>query len=147
MPRHPVEHVEVAGLRRDRDDLDGSSVMTHGRQLRGRVVVHVPDVVVHHLEVPEPTTGARVEGKDAVGEEVVAVPVAAVEVVLPTAGRYVDDAAGLVDRKLAPVIGATDSGARGVGPRLGAELAGAWDRPERPDERARSHVEGADVAR
>src|SRR5215212_682733 len=111
MPRHPVEHVEVAGLRRDCDDLDGSSVMTHGRQLRGRVVVHVPDVVVHHLEVPEPATGARVEGKDAVGKEVVPVPVAAIEVVFTAAGRYVDDAAGRVDGELPPVIGAADSGA------------------------------------
>jgi hypothetical protein len=55
--------------------------------------------------------------------------------------------AGRVDGELPPVVGAADSGARIVRPRVGAELAGSGDGPEGPDERARSHVEGADVAR
>ena len=84
------------------------AVAADGRQLRRRVVVEIPDVVVHGLEVPEPLAGPRVERDQAVAEQIGALAVAAVEVVLRAAGRDVDDAALRVDRLLAPVVGAAD---------------------------------------
>ena len=81
-----------------------AAVVADGQELgRGRVVV-VPDVVVDHLEMPEPLAGAGVEGEQAVAEEVGALPVGAVEVVFRTGGREVDDAALFVDRELAQTL-------------------------------------------
>ena len=76
--------------------------MPHGKQLgRGGVVV-VPDVVMDHLEVPQALAGARIEREQAIAEQIRAGAIRAVEVVLRAGGRGVDDAALLVDRKLAP---------------------------------------------
>ena len=102
--------------------------------------------MVHGLEVPAPRAGARVERDQAVREQVVAAAVAAEEVELAAAGRHVDDAARGVHRHLGPGVGAADVGARVLRPGLGAELAFARDRPERPDVGAGADVEGADVA-
>ena len=73
-------------------------------------------------------------------------PVPAIEVVLRAAGRDVDDAALLVDRLLAPVVGAADGLPRVRRPGVVAELAGPRHGVKRPDQRAGAHVERADVA-
>ena len=65
-----IEHVEIAGLAGHGDDIDGPAVPPDGRQLRGRVVVEIPDVVVDRLEMPEPLAGPDVERDEAVAEEV-----------------------------------------------------------------------------
>ena len=88
----------------------------------------------------------RVERDEAVAEQVGALPVAAVEVVLRAAGRDVDDAALLVDRLLAPVVGAADGLPRVRRPGVVAELAGPRHGVKGPDQRAGAHVERADVA-
>ena len=62
----------------------------------------------------------RVERHDAVGEEIRAVTIAAVEVVARRAGRDVDDAARLVDGELAPVVDAAAGLERGIRPGVGA---------------------------
>ena len=79
-------------------------------------------------------------------EQVGAVPVAAVEVVLRAGGRHVDDAALLVDRLLAPVVCAADGLPRIRRPGVVAELARPRHRMKRPDQRPGPHVERADVA-
>ena len=142
-----IEHVQIPGLAGLCDDVDAAAVVTHRRQLRRGVVVHVPDVVMHGLEVPEALAGARVERDQAVRVEVVAVPVAAVEIVLGAARGHVHDAARDVHRGLGPVV-RTAHGRPCVGrPGVGTFVAGARHGAERPHHRAGAHVEGPDVAR
>src|SRR5215212_6421114 len=96
--------------------------------------------------MPEPRTGAGVQGDDRIAEQICPFAIAAVEVVLRAARRYIDDAALLVDRLLTPVVGAAD-GLPGVGrPGVVAELPGPRHGVKGPDQRSGSHVEGADVA-
>src|SRR6266496_900502 len=71
-----VEHVQKSGLSCLRHDIDRLPVASDGGELgRGRVVV-VPEVVVHHLEVPQslPRTGIQREQRGA--EQIRAMPVA-----------------------------------------------------------------------
>ena len=123
-----------------------SAVVADGRQLRrGRVVV-VPQVVMHHLEMPQPLAGARVEREQRSAEQVRAEPIGAVVVVGRRPGREVGDAARRVDRDLAPGVGAADVLPRVLRPRVVAELARVRDGVELPDELAGDDVEGAQVA-
>ena len=96
--------------------------------------------------MPQPLAGLRVEREQAVGEEVLADPIRAVEVVVRRAGRHVDDAALFVDRKRAPVVGAADVLVRLLRPGVVAELAGQRNRVELPDLVPGDDVVGADVA-
>ena len=130
-----------------RDDVHVLAVVTHGHELRRRDVVEVPQVVVNRLEVPEALAGPDVEREDAVGEQVLAVPVGAPEVRGRRSGRDVDDAASLVDGHLTPVVRAADVLVAVLGVGLVSELARPWNRVELPQELARENVVGADVAR
>ena len=47
-----IEHVQVAGLAGLCDDVDAAAVVAHRRELWRGIVVDVPDVVMHRLEVP-----------------------------------------------------------------------------------------------
>ena len=75
--------------------------------------VHVPDAVVHQLEVPLALAGLQVERDQALAEQTVARPMAAVVV----AGRQLDRQITMpelfVDRHLRP-----DAGIAGVRPRI-----------------------------
>ena len=71
---------------------------------RARQIV-VPELVVRELEVPAPLAGPDVQGDEAVGEQVVARPMAAVEVVGRRLRRHVDQAERLVGRHLPPGAG------------------------------------------
>ena len=95
-----LQHEQESMLARLRHDVDIAAVVPDRQQLRrGRQVV-VPQVVMHGLEVPDPLAGLRVERDHAVGIEVRAMTVAAVEVVARRPGRDEDDAACLVDGEL-----------------------------------------------
>jgi hypothetical protein len=63
------------------DGLDRAAGDAEIDQHRRRRQVVVPDAVVDHLEMPRPLSGARVEGDQALGKEVVAGSVPAIEVV------------------------------------------------------------------
>jgi len=129
-----------------RDDVDRLTVVPDGEQLRRGRVVPVPDVVMHHLEVPDPFSGSGIQREQAVAEQVGARAIAAVEVVLRTRGRHVDDAAGAIDRHLRPVVRAADALPRIFRPRVVAELPFVRDRVEGPDEASGADVEGTDIA-
>src|ERR1039458_4825604 len=72
--------------------------------------------------------------------------VGAIEVVFGARRGRVDDAAFLVDGKLAPNIGAADGLPCVFRPGVVTELAGMWNRVEGPDQSSAAHVEGADIA-
>ena len=84
------------------------------------------------LEVPQALAGSRVEGQEAVGEQVGADAVGAVVVVGGRPGREIGDAALRVDRDLAPGIRAADVLLGVLRPRLVAGLAGMRDGVELP---------------
>ena len=145
--RDAIEHVEEAGLAGVSDRVHAPAVVPHGHELRRGDVVEVPQVVMHRLEVPEPLAGARVEREEAVGEEILADAIRAVEVVVRRSGRDVDDAAFFVDRHRAPVVHAADVLVGLLRPRVVAELAGQRHRVELPLLLTRDDVVRADVAR
>ena len=78
---HAIEDLEESLLAGLRDDVDLLAVVADGEELgRGREVV-VPEVVVHHLEMPEPLAGAGIEREQAIAEEIGAFAVGAVKIV------------------------------------------------------------------
>ena len=114
---------------------------------RRRREVAIPDVVLHALEVPHAFTGCRAEAEDGVREQVVAVPVAAVEIVGGGSRRGEDETALLVEGDAGPGVGAAGVFPGVLRPRLVAELAGVRDGVERPLLPAGVDVERADVTR
>ena len=140
-----VEHVEerrLAGLhhRPDAPAVDGD--VAEGRRAHGVVLPHV---VVHHLEVPHPLAGGRVEGDEAVREEVVARPVPAVDHARRRRQRHVDVPERLVGGEAAPGPEVARIRGGAVAPRVRPELAGSWHHMERPQQLAGVDVEAADV--
>ena len=142
----PVEHVEESGLARMGHDIDFLAVVPDADELRRGDVVEIPEIVMHGLEVPQALAGLHVERQQAVGKEVLAGAIAAIEVGGGRPGRDVHDPALLVDRHLPPVVGAADV-LVAVG-RIGvvAELARPRDDVELPQQLASQHVVRADVA-
>jgi len=86
LPGRAVEDVEKTRLAGLRDDVDRLAVAPDRRQLRRRAVVEVPEIVVHHLEVPQPPAGSRIERQERRAEQVGADPIGAVVVVGRRAG-------------------------------------------------------------
>ena len=104
---HAVENEHVAGLAhlRQRGNL---FPVAHDidQARRGRQII-IPDVVMHHLEMPLVLAGLGVDSDQRVAEQIVAVTVAAIVGRRRRAERHVDDAALLVDSRLhAPHVGA-----------------------------------------
>jgi hypothetical protein len=92
-----IERVQKTGLPRVGDGRHSPALVSHRHELRGRSVVEVPQIVMDRLEVPQPLPRARVECQQAVGEEILAVAIRAIEIVRSRPGRDVDDAARVVD--------------------------------------------------
>ena len=143
LARHPVqdEHEgRLADLRQGRNPL--AAALDLEQAGRRRQVV-VPQLVVDVLEVPRQLAGPRVDGDGRVGEQVVAGPVAAVEVRSGAADRQVDQAALLVDGErerphvvpdaVAPALAAprvaAEVGLGGEGRKLPQQRAGGVERP------------------
>ena len=61
--------------------------MPDRHQLRSRGGIGVPEIVMNGLEMPETFSGARIEREQAIRVEIVAVPVAAIQLVLGGCGR------------------------------------------------------------
>ncbi len=102
--------------------------------------------MVHELEVPQPLAGLEVDGDEALREQVVAGPVAAVVVAGGDLDREVGDAQLLVDGQVGPHPGVPGVDGRVVQPRVASELAGPGDGVEDPPALAGAGVVAADVA-
>jgi hypothetical protein len=88
--------------------------------------------VFDRLEMPDAFAGAGVERDHRVGEEIVAVPVAAVKIEGGRAGRYEDQSALDIDRRAAPRIRATAVVPGILRPGLVAEFSGPGHGVEAP---------------
>ena len=127
------------------DGLDRMSVPLYGDQAGGGGEVPVPDVVPDPLKVPDPASCSRIEREDAVGKQVVAVPVDTVEVERSRSGRREDHSEPCVDRHAGPGVGAANEFVSIGRPRIVGEFARLRDRMEGPSQLARVHVERANV--
>src|SRR5262249_2378302 len=140
------EDVHEPGLRHLRDGLHRLAVAPDRHEIwRGREV-EVPQIVVQALEVPDALAGARVEREHAVGEQVVAGTVRAVKVERRRTGRRESPGVLLIDRDAGPRVRAAGDLPRVLRPGVVAELAGPWNRVERPADLSRVDVVRADVA-
>ena len=141
----PIEDVEEPLLRRLRDDLARLAVLADRQQLGRLRNVPVPEVVVNELLMPDPLAGAGVDRDERVGEQVVALAIAAVEVVARAAEADERDAVLLVDGELAPVVPAAADLLVAFRPRVVAELPFVRNDMEDPGELPGPHVVGMDV--
>ena len=139
-----IEQVEHRLLAHRRDRLHRPAVDGEVDEHRRRGDVHVPDRMVHELEMPLPLAGLVVDRDDALGEQVVAGTEAAVEVRARRLDRQVREPELLVDRHLIPDADVAVDRPRIVQPGVVAELAGPRNRVERPQPLAGAHVEAAD---
>src|SRR5688572_21053742 len=145
LPGLPIEDVEEPLLRRLRDDLSRLAVLTDRQQLGRLRNVPVPEIVVNELLMPDSLAGARIDRDERVGEQVVALAIAAVEVVARAAESDERDAVLLVNSELAPVVPAAAQLPMALWPRLVAELAFVRNDMEDPRELSGPHVVGMDV--
>src|SRR6185295_11388612 len=97
---------------------------------RGQVVV--PDRMMHDLEVPFSLAGFQIDAHETLAEQVVAGTMAAVEIGGRRLDRQVDETGFLVHGDARPDAGVAVGRPRLVLPGVVAELAGAWNRVERP---------------
>ena len=111
-----------------------------GEHRRGGEVV-VPQSVVHRLEMPYPPAGPGFEADEALGEQVVARPRAAVVVVRRRRGGQVDIIEFRVVRHTGPDVGVSGVLGRAAQPRLVARFELPWDGEEGPQPAPRADVE------
>ena len=147
LARDAIEDVHEAVLTSLRDDVFLLAVTSDGHELRRRHQIVVPQIVMGGLVVPEILAGARIEGEEAVREEVRAVAIRSVEVIGGRAQREVGYAALFIDGDFAPGVGAADVFPGVWRPGVIAHLAGMRNGVELPDELAGDDVEGAEISR
>src|SRR6516164_3594904 len=135
-----LEQEQEALLRRLRDHVGIAAALPDRQQLRRLGQVVVPQIVMHQLVMPDAFAGACVERHERVAKQVVARPIAAIEIKARAAEADERNAASLVDGGLAPVV---DAAGLLVGlwrPRVVPELAGTWDAVEDPLNPPGAHV-------
>ena len=117
-------------------------------EVRGVGVVVVPDVVMDHLEVPDPLARLHVEGDEARPVEVRPVTVAAVVVVGRGVGRDEDEAPLASRRRAAPRPRCSPCTSRSRPPRCRVRTRPGWGRTwKRQSMLPGLRVVAADVAR
>ena len=129
-----------------RQRLDAAAVQRHVEQDRRARQVVVPEAVMDRLVVPLPLAGLDVERDEALVEQRVARPVAAVVVARRHFDRHVDQAELEVRAHLRPRAGVAVLQRRFILPGVVAKLAGLRDGVEDPQPLAGLHVEAAHVA-
>jgi hypothetical protein len=143
----PVEHEELARLRRLEHGGDVLSVTAQRREHGRRRVVIVQQVVVHGLEVPRDLARRGAQRDDGVRVVVAARPVDAVVVGRRARGRRVDEAARRIADHDRPHVGAARDAAGVVRPAPECGIvARLRDRIPAPAQCPRARVEGAHLA-
>src|SRR6266478_2495582 len=128
-----------------RNCVDLFSVVTDRDQLRSRGSVIVPQIVMHHLEMPETFPGARVKSQEAIGGKVRAGSIGAVIVISRRPGGEVGDAPLLVNGDLAPRVGSARVFPRILRPGFETEFIGMRNGVESPDHSSADYIIGPDI--
>ena len=146
LPGDAIQDEEEALLGRLRQRLDRPAVNGDVHQDGRARDVPVPDAVMDRLVVPLALTGREIQREDALAEEPVARPVAAVVIAGRHLDAHVDGVELLIDAHLRPHAGVAGVGPRILEPRIVAELAGARHGMKDPAALAGAHVVGAHIA-
>ena len=126
--------------------IDRFAVVPHRQQNGRRWEVTVPKVVVDSLKMPQQITRSCVDGKEAIGVQIVSRAVRSVEVAYSRACRHIEDAALLVEYTARPVVRAPGVAPGVLRPAFVAGLAGTGNCVKSPSQFAGMHVVGAHVA-
>ena len=143
---HAVEQEDVAGLRHLRDGVNRLAVVGDRDQVRIDRQVVVPQVMMERLEVPDALFRPGVERDGAVGEEIVALPVASVEVEGGRAQSREDQSAFRVDAEPTPGVRRASDFTGIVVPRLVSEFSPTGHGPKSPNLRAGADVKRPDIS-
>ena len=100
-----VEHIQERLLGGLRQRLDGAAVDGDVHEHRRARDIHIPDAVMHQLVMPLANAGLQINGDDALAEQAVAGPVAAVVVAGGQFDGQIHHAELLVDADLPPHAG------------------------------------------
>ena len=87
---HTVEDPDESLLAHLRNNVDRFALLLDRQELRCGGIAVVPNVVVDHLEVPQPFARTGVESEERIGEQIGALAVNTVEVVLRAGCRSID---------------------------------------------------------
>ena len=141
-----IQHEQERTLRRLRERLHRSTVHAHVEQHRRARQIPVPHIVMHGLVMPLALPGLDVQRDDAVGEQRVAGPMAAVVIAGGHFGRHVDESELRIGAHLRPRAGVAVVFRRTLQPGVVAELALLRDGVEDPQPLAGANVVAAHVA-
>src|SRR5262249_30974128 len=143
---HAVEHVDETLLGDLGHGAHAATLDCEVDQIRSCRNVVIPEPVAYQLEVPHAPAGRRLEADEAVREQFVARPTAAIVVVRGRAEGQIDVAELLVGAHDRPHVHPADGAPRLAGPGLVAELARPRNRVEDPALRARADLHDPAVA-
>ncbi len=117
----------MPGLRDLRNGVDLLAVARHGDEARCGREIQIPDIVFDPLKMPDALTGSRIQRQHAVGEQIVADAVRAIEIERRGAGGCEDHPELGIDAEPRPGVGAAGDLVRVLGPGFVAEFAGPGD--------------------
>src|SRR6185295_8732641 len=132
--RHAIEHKQESLLRRLSDDVDVAAIVPHGQKLWSRRQVVVPHIVMDGLEMPQALARLRIQRNQAVAEQIVAGPIAAIEIRPRSSEWNIGNASLFVDRHFAPVVNATGGFIKIRRPCVVSNFSWMWNRMEDPDQ-------------
>src|SRR5882724_8432781 len=142
-----VEHIHDTVLGGLHEDVHHLPVMLNGGEVGRTGNIAIPEIMVNGLEIPFHFPRRCIEGQDAVGEEVHACPVAAIEIRGRRAGAEVDHAPFLIYGEAAPAIGGAEFFIGIFWPGVISEFSRLGYRVEDPFQFARDYIEGAYMSR
>src|SRR5713226_8102083 len=143
---HTIKNVEKSLLARLGHGLDGFPVDSDIRKNRRGGNVHVPQCMVHQLEVPFALAGFQIDADQGLPEQIVSRAVPTVKIAGRRLHRQVNQSELFVHRDLRPNPGVTGIFRGTLLPRVVAELALLRYGMENPEALAGSNVESANVS-
>src|ERR1700730_14313119 len=102
---------------------------------------------MHSLKMPYPLAGLCIQGNQAIGEQIIANSITAVEVRHRGTGRDINDSTPGIERHTGPVVGGAAGLPRVPGPGLIAKLPRTRNGMKRPAQLSGAHIERPDIAR
>src|SRR5260370_27686055 len=138
-----VDETLFCGLR---NGVDLFAATLYGEENRLSRKVAGPKIVVDALKMPDSFAGLRIQGEQAICEEIVADAIGAVEIKSGGARGSVEDSALGIERHPGPIVGGAAGFPGVLGPSVIAELAGVGNGVKRPAQLAGTNIVGANVA-
>src|SRR5581483_8749612 len=145
LARLTIEQEDMTGLGNLSHRINKPAVAAHVDKAGRRWEIPVPHIVAHTLEVPDALAGLGLEGKHAIGEQIVADPVRTIKVESCRAGGDKYKPSPLIKAHPRPIVGAANVLPRLLWPGFVAKLTRMGDGVEGPSNSSRADIVGADV--